>query len=233
MLFFSALLTAGLTAFYTFRGYFKTFWGEEKFPTDVHHPHEAPPMMAWPLRILAVRMPLGVGFVLAVLPLHALRADFLDSRWIDVQFHEMTTHHGPNFLLMAYSSIIALVGIGTAYLMYVKQPDLAGIASRKLAGLYEMSCNKFYFDEIYELVIIKPLTVIAHVCKIVDTYLIDGLVDLIGSDPGVRRASWCGRFRTAWCSSTPLMGAGARYWGFCVVGCCCDDSDISPRERAG
>ena len=44
--------TALLTAFYTFRAYFMTFWGEERFPEEAgHHPHEAPPVMAWPLRV--------------------------------------------------------------------------------------------------------------------------------------------------------------------------------------
>ena len=46
-----------------------------------------------------------------------------------------------------------------------------------------MSLNKFYFDEIYGLLIVKPLTIFAHVCRIVDAYLLDGLVDLIGQLP--------------------------------------------------
>jgi NADH-quinone oxidoreductase subunit L len=178
-LFFSAVFTAGLTAFYTFRAYFKTFWGEEKFPEAVHHPHEAPPIMAWPLKILAIGA-VGVGFVLGPTTLFEL---MLDGRWIDLQFHAWTTHHGPNFLLMAYSSIIALGGIGLAYLMYVKQPDLIGEVSRRLAAVYEMSLNKFYFDEIYELLLVRPLTIFAHVCRIVDAYLLDGVVDLIGQMP--------------------------------------------------
>ena len=54
-IFVVAAFTALLTAFYTFRAYFMTFWGEERFPEEAgHHPHEAPPVMAWPLRILAV-----------------------------------------------------------------------------------------------------------------------------------------------------------------------------------
>jgi NADH-quinone oxidoreductase subunit L len=65
-----ATATALLTAFYTFRAYFLTFWGEERFPEEAgHHPHEAPPVMAWPLRILAV-CAVGVGFVLG--PSHLL-----------------------------------------------------------------------------------------------------------------------------------------------------------------
>ena len=54
-IFWVAAFTALLTAFYTFRAYFLTFWGEERFPEEAgHHPHDAPPVMAWPLRILAV-----------------------------------------------------------------------------------------------------------------------------------------------------------------------------------
>src|ERR1019366_10051585 len=111
ILFFSALFTAGLTAFYTFRAYFKTFWGEEKFPHEVgHHPHEAPPAMAWPLRILAVGA-VGVGIVLG--PLH-LFSNFLDRTWIMPQFAHLAAEHHANWLLMLISSVIALAGIGVA-----------------------------------------------------------------------------------------------------------------------
>ena len=54
-IFWVATVTAFLTAFYTFRAYFLTFWGAERFPAEAgHHPHDAPPVMAWPLRLLAV-----------------------------------------------------------------------------------------------------------------------------------------------------------------------------------
>src|SRR5205823_6881268 len=58
-----ALVTAGLTAFYTFRAYFLTFWGEEKIPHEAgHHAHESPPIMTVPLMVLAV-CALGIGLV--------------------------------------------------------------------------------------------------------------------------------------------------------------------------
>ena len=77
------MFTAGLTAFYTFRAYFMTFWGEEKFPHEAgHHPHEAPPVMAWPLRILAVGA-VGVGLVLGF---DAPVRGFLEAHWIEPQF---------------------------------------------------------------------------------------------------------------------------------------------------
>ena len=84
---------------------------------------------------------------------------------------------------MLVSSVIALAGIGVAYWMYVLQPELAGQMARKMAIAFELSRNKFFFDELYELLIVKPMTIGSHVCRIVDMYLIDGLVDLIGQLP--------------------------------------------------
>jgi NADH-quinone oxidoreductase subunit L len=183
LLFFSGLFTAGLTAFYTFRAYFKTFHGVEKFPDGVEHPHEAPPVMAWPLRILAVGA-VGVGFVLAVPPLHLFQS-FLETTWIEPQFKNLmpTEAHHMNLTLMLVSSAIALAGIGIAYWMYVKQPSLADDVADRLATGFHLSRNKFYFDELYELFIVRPMNTFAHVCRIVDTYLLDGLVDLLGQTP--------------------------------------------------
>ncbi len=179
LLFFSGLFTAGLTAFYTFRAYFKTFHGEEKFPDGVEHPHEAPPVMAWPLRILAVGA-VGVGLVLAwPLPL------FLEETWIEPQFANLMPReaHHMNLTLMLVSSAIALAGIGIAYWMYVKQPSLADDMANRMATGFNLSRHKFYFDELYELFIVKPMTIFAHVCRLVDTYVLDGLVDLCGQVP--------------------------------------------------
>lgn len=181
-LYFSALTTAGLTAFYTFRAYFKTFWGEEKFPHEAgHHPHEAPPIMAWPLQILAVGA-VAVGALLG--PTH-LFANLLDNRWIDPQFPHLSTlePHVLHLSMMVVSSVIALAGIGLAYVLYVQKPELPEILAGRLSALYELSRNKFYLDELYELIIVKPMTVFAHVCRIVDAYLLDGLVDLVGQLP--------------------------------------------------
>jgi proton-translocating NADH-quinone oxidoreductase chain L len=179
LLFFAGMFTAGLTAFYTFRAYFKTFHGEEKFPNGVEHPHEAPPVMAWPLRILAVGA-LGVGVVLFVpFPM------FLEATWIEPQFGELrpAEAHHMNVTLMLVSSAIALAGVGLAYWMYVKQPSLAGEMADRMASIFQLSRNKFYIDELYEVFFVRPMTIFAHVCRIVDTYILDGLVDLLGQTP--------------------------------------------------
>jgi NADH-quinone oxidoreductase subunit L len=184
VLFFSGLLTAGLTAFYTARAYFKTFWGEERFsPEAGHHPHESPPIMAWPLCILAVGA-VGVGLVLAVGPA-PLMATFLETKWIKPQFEHLAGPHSANLLLMFASSTIALVGIGIGGWMYVVETSAAGHMARRMATMYELSRGKFYIDECYELLIVKPMTVFSQMCRIVDAYLLDGLVDLIGQVPAL------------------------------------------------
>src|SRR5256885_6579630 len=65
LLLFIALFTAGLTAFYTFRAYFLTFWGEVRIPEEAgHHAHESPPVMLVPLQVLAIgALSVGVVFV--------------------------------------------------------------------------------------------------------------------------------------------------------------------------
>ena len=182
LLFFSALFTAGLTAFYTARAYFKTFWGEARFPPEAgHHPHESPPIMAWPLRILAVGAA-GVGFVLGPTNLFA---NVLETKWIQPQFEHLMGPHHANWHLMFASSMIALVGIGIAYWMYIVQPSSAEQMAGRMATMYDLSRGKFFFDELYELLIVKPMTIFAHVCRVVDAYLLDGLVDLIGQVPAL------------------------------------------------
>lgn len=183
LLFLSALLTAGLTAFYTARAYFRTFWGEERFPPEAgHHPHDAPAIMAWPLRILAVGA-VGVGLVLG--PVTHLFAGFLDRTWIEPQMDHLQYHaeQHMHWGLMACSSLIALAGIGIAYWMYVKKPAVAGQIARSMALSFELSRHKFYVDEAYELFIVRPMAILAHVCRVIDTYVLDGLVDLIGQAP--------------------------------------------------
>ncbi|MBI1830537.1 MAG: NADH-quinone oxidoreductase subunit L [Planctomycetes bacterium] len=182
LLFFSALFTAGLTAFYTARAYFMTFHGEEKLPPEAgEHPHDAPPIMAWPLMILAVGA-VGVGIVLG--PTH-LFAWILETRWITPQFAHLASPHSANWLMMIASSVIALAGVGIAYWLYVADPSIAASMATLMTSLYEASRGKFYFDEIYELAIVLPMNVCSHVCRVVDLYLLDGLVDLLGQVPAV------------------------------------------------
>jgi NADH-quinone oxidoreductase subunit L len=84
---------------------------------------------------------------------------------------------------MVVSSLIALAGIGIAYWMYVRRPGLADRLVRFIPGLYQLSRNKFYLDELYAALVVQPLSGLASFCRVFDLHLVDGLVDLVGQVP--------------------------------------------------
>jgi proton-translocating NADH-quinone oxidoreductase chain L len=181
MLFLAALFTAGLTAFYTFRAYFKTFWGELRVPAEAgEHVHESPPVMTIPLIVLAVGA-VATGFVNAAPWTHWL-ADFLEkSRHANVS--PGATVSVAHAWFWVISGAITLAGIGVAWLLYVLLPALPDRLSALARHLYQLSLHKFYLDELYAFLIVRPLEWLAKACRVIDQYLVDGLVDLIGQMP--------------------------------------------------
>ena len=210
ILFYSGLVTAALTAFYTFRAYFKTFWGPEKIPAEAYKPHdhaghaheseqgaapaesapahagsrqfESPAIMTWPLCILAA----GALFVGILVGPTGLIGGFLEDHWMRRAFPALLPppgEHQHDYLLMIASSLIALGGIALAYVFYVKKPLLPVSLAYKTRGLFELSRNKFYIDELYETFIVRPLQGFAWLMRVLDQYLIDGLVDLFAQVP--------------------------------------------------
>jgi NADH-quinone oxidoreductase subunit L len=176
-IFLVAIVTALLTAFYSFRAYFMTFWGEERFPEEAgHHPHEAPPVMAWPLRVLAIAA-VFIGF--AVGPAKHWFANYL--------------HHTPGFAaaehphlhipLLVLSSAVAMVGAAAAWVSYVRSPTLPVRVAAAIGPLYKASLNKLYFDEIYAAMFVMPLRILAWLSDWFDRRVIDPLVDIIGLIP--------------------------------------------------
>ncbi len=165
------LVTAGLTAFYTARAYFLTFWGEEKIPPEAgDHAHESPIVMIVPLIILAVGAGLlGVVFGPTGIFAHALMP----------QAHA----HSLNFLMMGVSSLLAVGGVAAAWWIYTKQPAVGGALEGSNALAVTLSRNRFFLDEIYDIMIVKPASIFAKICSAVDQGVVDKLVDLIGHIP--------------------------------------------------
>jgi NADH-quinone oxidoreductase subunit L len=208
VLFLAGMLTAFLTAFYTFRAYFMTFWGELKVPPEAgshghadHEEagahghghahavtthgghgggvaHESPPVMTVPLMILAV-FSLGIGVALG--PTH-LFSHFFDTATI---FNDLNRppEVGMNVGLMTVSSLLAVGGIALAWFMYVRQPDLPGKLAARARFLYQLSYNKFYVDEIYGALIVAPLQGFNQFSRIFDLNVLDQIVDLVGYFP--------------------------------------------------
>ena len=77
----------------------------------------------------------------------------------------------------------AAVGIGGAWWVYVRQPGLAGQLAGRLQALYQLSANKFFLDELYDKLIVQPLTWLTALSRLFDNDVVDNLVNLVGQVP--------------------------------------------------
>jgi NADH-quinone oxidoreductase subunit L len=194
-----ALVTALLTAFYTFRAFFMTFYGKTEVPPQAgHHAHESPPAMLWPLIVLAVLAgvvgPIGyyTGAFDAFLRYAPSIAFFEPPHWAAAQVVE-ESHHGGHAWIGLASFFIALLGISAAAFLYLGEPSEIRVLSQymqfrknpRLAGVspYQLSSHKFYFDEIYNLLFVRPLELFAAASYWFDRWFIDGSVNLVGRMP--------------------------------------------------
>ncbi len=185
-------LVAGLTAFYTFRLIFQTFFGESRVSKEIEpHIHESPKVMTVPLGILAALS--AVGGLIGVPHLfnkfeHFLKPVF--SRYVTISFFEQAHHLvGLEVTFMAISGLIALLGIGFAYLFYVSRPALAGELAARFNSAYSFLVHKWYVDELYDAVVVKPLNATARVIlwSWLDMKIIDGFVNQLAD--GIGRSS--------------------------------------------
>ncbi len=168
-----ALITVVMTAFYTFRAYFLTFWGEERIPAEAgHHAHESPWSMLTPLCVLAV------GAVLAGIVVEPFTNNFSHflgespSLKLANEFYAKKTNLTPiehphlNLEMAAIGTGLALLGLGVAAVLYRKGgPE---VVPPPLVPIFAMSKNKLYVDEIYFGVVVKPAEVLATAARQVD-----------------------------------------------------------------
>ena len=165
------VLTALLTAFYSFRLVFVSFWGPSRVDQQhAAHVHEPSPTMTVPLVILAV-LSIATGYV--GIP------EFLAP-----VFEGGDGAHGGGAMgIMLLATAMGLLGIGGAYYAYVLHPSLPDRWAHHWRTAYEWSFHKWYFDEAYDRSIVHPtFTVAAELWKRIDVAVIDGAVN------GVARA---------------------------------------------
>ncbi len=172
----AALLTAVLTAFYSFRAYFLTFWGAEVIPPEAgHHAHESPSSMTVPLMILGV-LAVASGLILGPT---GLFPHYLEHT---TGLPEAGEHH-LDWTIMAGGTIAALAGIFVSWLMYAGTRSVPAQLAKISGPLYGFSQNRFYVDELFAWLIVRPLKALGQIGLLVDRYVIDGLLDLIAAIP--------------------------------------------------
>jgi len=170
-----ALLTAGMTAFYTFRAYFLTFWGELRTPPEAgDHAHESPPSMTIPLLVLAIGA-VGVGAL--VEPFTHWFSHFL-GRTPGLGSAGESPHF--NWALAGVSTLLVVGGFAVAYMAYGKGRPQAVPAP--LEPFYAMSRDKLYVDEVYHLVLVRPAEWLAFMARVFDLFL-DSLARLLSAVP--------------------------------------------------
>jgi NADH-quinone oxidoreductase subunit L len=171
------IVTAFVTSFYMFRLWFLTFFGEFRGAQQVtgehaghghgHHAaaehghiHESPWVMLAPLVVLAVLsvaggwvgIPAALGgsnqfehFLAPVMSMHAEEA---------AAGH---TEHGTELLFAGISVLVAVAGLFLAWLLYYKRPELPQRIAAKAGGLYQAVLNKYYVDELYGALFVRPI----------------------------------------------------------------------------
>jgi NADH-quinone oxidoreductase subunit L len=142
-----------LTAFYMFRLMYLTFYKEFRGTEEQkHHLHESPKLITFPLIVLAVLAAIG-GLI-------SLPGNSWLNNYLGPLFAEKAgeAHHlGPNeYMLMGVATLGALLGIGIAYAKYIRQNQLPE-SDEKITGISKVLYNKYYVDEIYDAVFVKPL----------------------------------------------------------------------------
>ncbi len=169
------IVGAMMTAFYMFRLYTLTFTGKFRGTEDQHHHlHESPAAITIPLIILAILSIVG-GYVglPAVLSEHHTLASFLSSVVTNGGSHHL--EHSTEWMLLGISTVVAIV-FSIAGWAANRKPSFA-----PNTGLAKVLENKWYVDELYDAIIVRPLTALSNVLdRFVERMGIDGIVNGVG-----------------------------------------------------
>jgi NADH-quinone oxidoreductase subunit L len=194
LLFVLPLVTAGLTTFYMFRMWFMTFTGPPKDEQVYEHAHESPNVMTIPLIILAI---FSVVVAWGWPPWEP------EQSWLETQIH----HAEPNSVLADFGGVMnygdlfnvrgvvgvasihhnmagmlalgaALLGFVLAWLLYYRRALDPAEAQEQAPAVHGFLARKWYFDELYSAVVVRPGLVVSEWCRWFDLVVIDGIIHL-------------------------------------------------------
>jgi NADH-quinone oxidoreductase subunit L len=178
------LFTALLTSFYMFRLIFLTFFGKQRYDEHHVHVHESPKSMLVPLMILAVLSLVG-GWLAA--PAFWGAPDYF-AKFLEPVFAQgggaesaaaESAAHALEMPLAIVAVITATLGLGIAYWLYISRPAKPAELAKSMKGAYTTLFNKYYVDELYAAVVVKPLLWLSTkvLWQTVDVQIIDGAVN--------------------------------------------------------
>lgn len=196
-----ALCVAFMTAFYMTRLCFMTFFGKPRVHEHYEHAHESPRSMTTPLIVLAVL---------------AIFAGWVGMPWLPAGFGSFVYHHHPHhghadYLLMLISTVVACSGIFLGWLMYGKGAISPDRMAERFRPIHTLLLNKYYFDEIYNVLVIRPLLAFCRFLWSFDNAVIDGLVNLVARLTLL--ASWLHDLFDKYIVDGIVNGSGYTIWG--------------------
>jgi len=174
-----------------FRLVFMTFHGTCRIKAGAEkHLHESPMVIVFPLLVLAflsivggyVGLPKLIGDVVGGIPNyleHYLSPVFANA----TAYMQAHTHHGHHshaleWGLMGLSVLIAIIGIATAYTLYIVNPDIPKKITTAFPALHRAVYNKWYIDELYDFLLVNPCKALGQfLWKGFDVVVVDGLVN--------------------------------------------------------
>ncbi|RUO97796.1 NADH-quinone oxidoreductase subunit L [Hyphomicrobium sp.] len=187
--FWLLVIAALMTSFYSWRLVFLTFYGKTRADHHTYdHAHESPPSMMIPLAVLSLGA-VAAGIVFAPYFIGHDQKEFWGAAIFTGQnnhiLHEM--HDVPEWV--SYSSFVAmLLGFAIAWVYYIGAPWLPEATARAFKPLYLFLLNKWYFDELYNFIFVRPAFAIGRLLwKGGDGAIIDGTID--GTAAGVVRVT--------------------------------------------
>ena len=150
------IATALMTAFYSGRLLFMTFHGEPRADKEVmDHVHESPLVMTIPLAGPALGAILA-GWIGYDVFIGDGRADFWRDAIAVIGTDPIeAAHHVPAWVVWS-PLVVTVLGLGLSYHMYMRRPDMPGRLAAKYPGVYQFLLNKWYFDELYDFLFVRP-----------------------------------------------------------------------------
>jgi NADH-quinone oxidoreductase subunit L len=193
-MFWIGAITAGMTAFYVFRAWFLAFFGDYR---GHHHPHESPLVMTLPLIVLAI-LAAGGGF-------------FNVPNWLSPAY-PLAENESSTAMIISVS--FGVIGILLAVYLYLIRPALGDSLKAGFGGFYTLVLNKYYVDEIYQAVIVKPLEAVSTFVlwrgvdeALIDSSLVNGLARIVRGWGSILRQWQSGSIRNyaAWVLAGSLL----------------------------
>ncbi|MDP9096161.1 MAG: NADH-quinone oxidoreductase subunit L, partial [Pseudomonadota bacterium] len=175
--FWCGIIAAFLTAFYSWRLLILTFHGKPRADEQtMAHVHESPWVMLLPLVVLAA------GAVLTGVVFHG---DFIGEGWPEFwqgaivnapSNHVMADMEHTPVLIGLLPTLLGVLGIALAYLFYWFRPELPERLAAAIPGVYRFVLNKWYFDELYDRIFVRPAQALARMLwQVGDATIIDGV----------------------------------------------------------